>query len=420
MLAPQKIEPTKSYRPTVHHISVSYENGMRLYHTMTGELLLLEPGESWESCREELIAHRFLVPVEANERKTVKELRAILLLMRTQKPITHFTVFTTTDCNARCFYCYEKGRSRLPMTPKIAHDAAEYIARSANEEKVKLRWFGGEPLYNAEAIRTICRDLTQQGIPFSSSMVTNGLYLTENVVQEAKRDWGLDAVQITLDGTEQVYNRTKAYIDGGDDSFRQVLCHIDACLQAEIRVSIRLNVNVTNAADMNALCDELAERFKNRMGLHVYAAPIRNARGQTTEADKDAVLGIEGKLMGNGLLRLGKLRNAFKLNRCMADDDASVTILPDGRFGKCEHYSESETFGRIYDDALDKGMIQSWKEQMEEQVECGTCPLYPQCIRLKKCEWEQFGCTEADRQMKLQRLRFEIASFTAKKGDIAL
>ena len=104
----------------------------------------------------------------------------------------------------------------------------------------------------------------------------------------------------------------------------------------------------------------------------------------------------------------------------MADDDASVTILPDGRLGKCEHYSESETFGSIYSDGRDADMIQSWKEQLEEQAECGICPLYPQCIRLKKCEWEQFGCSEADRQMKLQRLRFQIASFTVKEGDDAL
>lgn len=415
----QKKKDTQ-YRPTIHCLSVESADGSRLFHTMTGELLLLEPGEFWESCKEALIEHRFLVPVTFDERNYVKGIRNLMRLSFPSQTEKHFTVFTTTDCNARCFYCYEKGRSRIPMTPKIAHDVAEHIARSANGEKVKLRWFGGEPLYNAEAIRTICRELTQRGISFSSFLVTNGLYLTEAVIQEAKQDWGLDSVQITLDGTEHIYNRIKAYIDGGENPFRQVLNHIDACLQAGIWVSIRLNVNENNAADIAALCDEFAERFKNRKGLHVYAAPIRNARGQTMEADKDAVLRIEGKLMEQGLLRLGKLRNSFKLNHCMADDDASVTILPDGRLGKCEHYSESETFGSIYSDGRDADMIQSWKEQLEEQAECGICPLYPQCIRLKKCEWEQFGCSEADRQMKLQRLRFQIASFTVKEGDDAL
>lgn len=27
---------------------------------------------------------------------------------------TTYTIFTTTDCNARCFYCYEMGRSQFP------------------------------------------------------------------------------------------------------------------------------------------------------------------------------------------------------------------------------------------------------------------------------------------------------------------
>ena len=411
ILSPQSFDPSKTYRPTAHHLSVPDENGILLFHTMTGELLRLEPEDTWETCKEDLVIHRFLVPNDADERKTTRDLRTVLSFMTGKKAVTHFTVFTTTDCNARCFYCYEQGRSRVPMTPKTAHDTAAYILRVSKGEDVKLRWFGGEPLSNMEAIRTISRDLSANAVRFSSSMVTNGFYLTEPVIREAGQDWNLQKVQITLDGTEQVYNRVKAYVDGGENPYARVLSNIGSCLRAGVRVTIRLNVSEQNLNDLLALCDELATRFSDREGLQIYVSPILNPTGRFMEANKNAMLRIEQKLFHVGLTRPGKLDNAFTVNRCMADDDGSVTILPDGRIGKCEHFSESETIGSIYDDRPDYGAIRSWKERAEEQPECSDCPLYPRCNRLKKCEWEQFGCSETDRQREIRRLTSRIAAF---------
>ena len=411
IVSPQQYDRSKTYRPTAHYLSVPDDKGILLFHTMTGELLFLEPGETWETCREDLVAHRFLVPNDVDENKTVRDLRAMLSFMLRKKPVTHFTVFTTTDCNARCFYCYEQGRSRIPMNPKAAHDTAAYILRVSEGESVKLRWFGGEPLLNIEAIRIICKVLSESGKPFSSSIVTNGLYLTEPIIQEAIQNWNLQKAQITLDGTAPVYNRVKAYVDAVEDPYTQVLANIESCLYAGIRVTIRLNVSEQNAADMLTLCDELARRFSDRNGLHVYVSPILNRTGQSKEANQNAVLRIEQKLLHAGLMRPGKLSNKFIMNRCMADDDGSVTILPDGRIGKCEHFSESEAIGSIYDDHLDSDALRSWKAHADEQPECKDCPLYPRCIRLRKCEWEQFGCSEADRQREIQRLKSRIAAF---------
>ena len=408
---PQKFDPNKAYHPTVYHLAVPCDGGVRIYNTMTGEMIFLSDGESWEQHREEFIARRFLVPESNDERQYVNSIRDIIRLTRRKKTKTHFTIFSTTDCNARCFYCYEHGRRRIAMSTETAHDAADYIARVSGGEKVKLRWFGGEPLYNPEAIRTICTDLSERGIEFTSSMVSNGLYLTEGMVREAWQAWKLKSVQITLDGTEAVYNRTKAYIDRDINPYRTVLGNIKACLSAGIRVAVRLNVNEANAEDVMCLCASLADEFREEKLLYVYAAPIRNADGITTEADKEAVLHIEKMLLNTGLMRQGRLKNDFKVNRCMADDDSSETILPDGSVGKCEHFSDNEFIGSIREEAQDAAVIASWKEQMVDQKECAECPLYPRCIRLKKCEWEQAGCSEADRLMKIQRLKYQIEHY---------
>lgn len=407
----QSYDPAQSYRPTRHHLAVLCADGLRLFHTMTGELLLLEKGETWDSCEEDLIAHRFLVPVAFDEAHYAESIRGLMRLSLPSKATTRFTVFTTTECNARCFYCYEQGRKRMPMSPQTALDTAQYILRASAGKKIKLRWFGGEPLYNMDVIRIICGYLSEHNALFSSTMVTNGLYFTKAVAEEAKEAWHLKWAQITLDGTERVYNQTKNFIDRDTNAFQTVLQNIESALAIGIHISIRLNTDGHNEEDMLQLCDILANRFHAQQGLHVYTSPIRDHQGKKSDAADSAVDQVEKKLFLLGLHHLGNLDNSFKLNRCMADDDASETILPDGRIGKCEHFSETETIGSIYSAERDQGMIRSWKERMADQEECLTCPLYPRCIRLKKCEWEQSGCSKVDRQIKIQQYKQQIASF---------
>ena len=139
---------------------------------------------------------------------------------------TEFTVLTTTDCNARCYYCYEKGIRREPMTRETAIAAADYIACASRGEKVRLRWFGGEPLFNREAIDVICGALEQKKICFESAMTTNGFYLDEKTTADAVEKWNLKNVQITVDGTEKTYNRIKAYIDAEENPYRRVMNNI--------------------------------------------------------------------------------------------------------------------------------------------------------------------------------------------------
>ena len=42
------------------------------------------------------------------------------------KEITSYSIFTTTDCNARCYYCFEMGRSRMPMNQETALKVVQF------------------------------------------------------------------------------------------------------------------------------------------------------------------------------------------------------------------------------------------------------------------------------------------------------
>ena len=94
---------------------------------------------------------------------------------------------------------------------------------------------------------------------------------------------------------------------------------------------------------------------------------------------------LNARIKEHGLAAPHGIRKKPKLNRCMADSGRSVTILPTGDIGLCEHYSESEFIGHLDCDEVDDQMIASWRECVPEIPECATCFYYPDCFRLKKC-----------------------------------
>ena len=379
--------------------------------------------ETDEALKETLIRRRFLVPTAHDEAAFSRQFREVAALFsRESGAITRFTILTTTDCNARCPYCYEQGRPRRPMSDATARDTAAFIARVSGGQKVRLIWFGGEPLYNRRAIEIITEELRSRGVPFASDMVSNGYLFDDESVRTAVNGWALEHVQITLDGTEQRYNRIKGYVHAEGSAYARVLKNIDCLLRAGVRVAIRLNVSPDNADDLCTLTDELTERFRSEKRPTLYSVLIRDFSAAAThpETEEDALQAwdlLQRKILASGLGRIERLPRKVQVNGCMADSDDSVTVLPDGRLGKCEHESERLTVGDIYDGVTDAAMTAQWKERVRVP-ECRTCALEPSCIRLRLCDWTGGRCTEADRKrMRLtveQRIYGAYRRITAK------
>lgn len=308
--------------------------------------------------------------------------------------ITCYTIFTTTDCNARCFYCYEMGRSRIPMSNETAHKAAAYIAAHCGGEKVHLHWFGGEPLFNKQVIDIICTDLAEKGIVYESMMISNGYLFDGATVEQAVSHWKLKSVQITLDGTEEIYNRSKAFIyKDGKSPYQVVLANIQRLLDAGVSVHIRLNMDEHNADNLMELADELHERFGGKGKFSVYSHTLFEFAGSKThiraQEERRQLYQkqqrLRKKLDDCGIGASYYLRQKLRIRQCMADSGGSLTILPNGELGLCEHYSEDNFVGSLDGKASERSVIQSFREYWEPIEECKTCFYYPECIRLKKC-----------------------------------
>ena len=399
----QKRADGERYRLMTYVVQQPVADGMLLYNTLTCSLVLLTPDEAADIIAQgELIDRWFLVPQGHDDRKLCRQVRQMaVLLTPAPKVVTTYTILPTTGCNARCFYCYEQGTRPVTMTAETASQVVRYIVAHRGNEEVTLRWFGGEPLVNVKAIDQICTELRAQGVPFTSSMVSNGYLFDADMVQRAKNLWQLQKVQITLDGTAQTYNRVKAYVYQGVNAFERVLENIGQLIAVGIRVLIRLNVDKHNIGEMAELAELLHQHFGSNEHLSVYSHELFGERTPEDNATLFAQrMQLEQQIAKHGILRIKELPKDIHLNQCMADNDGSVVIAPDGHLGKCEHFIDREFFGHIDSEERNEAILRKFKERRADIEACATCFYYPQCIRLVMCHRDAI-CSSVKQQEHL-------------------
>ena len=407
IVGPQKRAEGQRYRLMTYVVQQPVDDGVLLYNTLTCSLVLLTPDEAADiTAQQELIDRWFLVPQDYDDRKACREIRQMAALLKpAAKAITNYTILTTTGCNARCFYCFEKGTKPVIMSAETADKVVRYIVKHRDDEKVQIRWFGGEPLVNAKVIDQICTELREQGVPFRSRMASNGYLFDADKVQRAKDLWHLREVQITLDGTEHTYNRVKDYVYRGVNAFERVLTNIGLLTAAGIDVNIRLNVDNYNINEMAALVELLHQRFGTNEHLSIYSYHLFGERTPEEEAELFAQrMQLEQQIAACGYKNHKRgLQKDIRLNHCMADGSGSVVIVPDGHLSKCDNYLDSNFFGHIDSEEHDKAILRKFKERQADIDACATCFCYPQCIRLVMCAIRT--CTQEFRQERLDETK---------------
>lgn len=418
-----------SYRWMHYLLKKEIDDVYYIYNIVTSELISLDKKEkeslaifSDSSLLESLIEKHFFVPVDFDEKKIVDQIRKIMIMMNKEKDILGYTILPTTHRNARCFYCYEIDFEHVQMSKETAHRAVECIIEHSHGKKVSIGWFGGEPLVGVQRISQIARELNEKNIEFQSHMISNGALFTEELIQEAKESWHLNNVQITIDGTEKIYNIVKAYIGLKGSPYQIVLNNIRNLSKAGITVSIRINLGFHNVDDTKKLIEELSETFKDDKNVTMYCHELFEGEGKDkkkrTQEENDYLLNKVNEF-NEYAYKKGKYIHRKNLpsliySYCMADKDSSVIIQPDGRLTKCEHCSMEESFGSIYHTERNQAEIDSWKVH-ETKEECRNCPLYPSCFVPNKCN-EYGKCIEfGQRKWKLKEAEKNFEDYIKNK-----
>ena len=407
----QRIKEEAAYRLMRYVLRVDHDGKVLLHNVVTGQLVALDPDEAealeklpmqYEPVMEQLVTEHYLVPDDFDEYKTVKQLRRILQSRSTGSFINHFVILPTTFCNARCFYCYESDYPRVHMTEETAEKIVEYIDEHREGKDITIQWFGGEPLVGIDRIDQISRGLRARGVNFVSSMISNGFLFTEESIDRSVDLWNLKRIQITLDGTEEVYNRVKAYVGTWDSPFQRVLRNIDLLSQKGIRVNIRLNVDYYNKDDIRQLIEELIDRYSDNRNVSAYVNMLFNDQGyEPVHHSLDEMIALTD-ILSEYIEKLKSSRMAYEdlkplslqTGQCMADNPHSVLIQPDGSFCRCEHESVNESYGNLVDGVVYAQQLEKWKETVEHSDACPTCSLFPACYQLRYCMNSDLPCTQ--------------------------
>ena len=239
-------------------------------------------------------------------------------------------------------------------------------------------------------------------------MVSNGFLFDAKLVKKAIQEWYLQRIQITMDGSEKIYNKTKAYIYKDCSSpYQRVLENIRLLLEGGVHVNIRLNVSQFNYQDMYVLADELLARFSSYKNLMIYTAGVfgefaKKRAPEEEEHVRKCCNDITKKMSMYDIQNKFSARKEIRLHNCKADNNNAFTVLPDGHLGKCEHYGDDHFVGHI-DTGIDQKEADAQKETLPEKPTCADCPAYPDEIPLKICHSAQGPCSPARRQIAMDK-----------------
>lgn len=405
----QKYRYWKEYKDFDYILKLNVKDGQLWYNLLTREIILLSQNDIDKiSKRDRIIIQRlvmkwFLIPNDIDA-KTVTycffEQYNRRHPVRQNMKINLATVFTTTECNARCPYCYEYGTAKTTMNEEIAEKTAEYIIKKSGNQ-IMFKWFGGEPLINHKVIDIISQRIKDSGKEYNAYMVSNA-YLFDKITDEQILDlWKLNKVQITVDGTKESYLITKQL---PEDSYEKVMDTIERLAKLKVYVLVRIHITNENVDEVKKLVNEFSDRYKDKNELkryiHLYVAPLFEGLGKLppvyTESSRKTLYNhcIEiDKMITKSYMRGNPIPPKVKTAHCMADNGRSVVITPEGKLTPCEHCHDREIIG----DVVSGGNIpEKWQERTEELPECATCFYYPQCVLLKMCEAES-TCDESRR-----------------------
>ena len=115
----------------------------------------------------------FLIDDDYDELAYLELLRCKTLESNKTAP-TYYIVCPTTGCNARCYYCFEKGTLQKRMRKETAEAVADYIIANHDKDNLVIQWFGGEPLLEPDTISLIVNKLHDNEVSFDSKIITNG------------------------------------------------------------------------------------------------------------------------------------------------------------------------------------------------------------------------------------------------------
>ena len=406
-----------------------------VYNTFSKSLVLL----SWdirhrqiEDLRSDevqiLYSCNIIVNIDLDEQVKYWEIHHLLRQIEySTHAINRYNILTTTEYNARCFYCFEDGVDIKTMSSRTAEQVATYIYNnSLNTEMVELRWFGGEPLVNYKAIDIICSNLQKMGQPFYSTISSNGTLIGLPHIYNSLKKWNFKKVRLSFDGLKEEHNRRKNY-PSIPDAYTVTLENVDKLIAIGVETSIRLTFDENNLNDIFKVAEMLIKRYKDNKLVKVYSRCIFEklttiaANNNLAQVKKLVEFKefIDSLLFKNGLYDETKWQPiGYQPSFCAANNPNAVVIDPMGRLTSCETITPNTQFwGDITNGVTDDNEKNRWIEITPIKEKCKTCHFLPSCTTFSLCPNDYYDCIERANNSYQNYLLSEFLKLSPRKND---
>lgn len=379
-------------------IIIEHDGGYLLFHTISWSLYYLAK-EEYENLYDNEVFKYYKIVLDKSIDETPIAERVYLERSEYKGELTYnningCVIMTTSNCNARCGYCYEKGIVPIGMTIKTAEDAVQFIKNKRRKKTFRVRWFGGEPLLNTKVIDYICQRLVEEEIDFKSDIITNG-YLADEENAKKFDEWRIGNAQITIDGIGEKYNEIKKYKGNDPNPFQKVIENIWHIIRfSTSEVTIRVNISEENVNDIDNIVSYLLNEFESEPRIRVYCRPIYQiSNGPNIELSKEIRNKIDKEIEKYPRLNLfgedGYILKKSYLRHCSSDIGTWAVINPQGKIGPCEHWNDNEVVGDIINGVTNKEKLEEWRIKGGDNISfCikEKCEILPICEHYIKCE----------------------------------
>lgn len=364
-----------------------------LYNTLSRQMDVLSNSVVESFLRNDTITQD-IIQAESNgfivDHHTDELLRLKATLAQNENGIQAITILPTTDCNARCWYCYEKGIEHFNMLESVAEKTVSFIKKVYKENFIKINWFGGEPLYNFEIIRFITGRLLEEGYSLSAFFTTNGSLITEEIASFISAYYKDAAMCITVDELGMNYAKIKRYIDISEEkAFPSLIDNIKIALRSNIRLLLRLNY--TEYSHAVATKDKLMSLFTEQelSHIHFYFAPIWDgtSRPQPIECAFEVLSliekGVDINLLANPYMDnivLNQIGNTHKMSMCPCRNMNHYVVNADGRLYRCHSLASKKEYacGDVIS-GIDTSSLGYTLFDITVTDKCSHCGLLPVC-----------------------------------------
>jgi SynChlorMet cassette radical SAM/SPASM protein ScmF len=328
-------------------------------------------------------------------------------------PLTQIYFYATTECNARCYHCYQPTEKVANETRPIQSrqlPAASFIrvaeqALPLGLQRIKLT--GGEPLLRSDLRQLVCGI---RCLGLGISIETNG-FLIDDAVADFLSEQNVE-VSISVDGgSAKVHDRLR----GHKGSFGRAIRALRMLSSNGLKPRVIMSVSKRNVGEIDNVLDVVSSAGCSRIKIN----PVNTLGRATNLIGHDILLDVAD------MIELYRRRKEYEQKhniflyiegppsfisiRDMALGYGGICpftrilgILSDGRISYCgvgNTYPEL-VFGNINDSGFDimtfwkcNATLVSTRRQLEDEIKgvCSSCVLEPSCKG--SCRALAYGCS---------------------------